>query len=234
MKKLLVIALVLIAVPAFAQQTVYYGWEDGGTILGYTGNGCCESNVTGPQTGLTGGATPSTWTTTGAYDGDHYLHVAEEPHSSTPYIFVAWVKGLVHGDAVAASFYGWDSVDFGTYNGEPALRIWGYYTAGDDIYTTAGSAGAGLNNSGYTTALGWQPVSTDWIFDQGDTSQYDPRTGIRIDARLYSTPTTSEDHTDYWIDHLTLTVPDHATVIFPEPASAIEPSTWTRVKALYR
>ena len=57
MKKLLVIALVLIAVPAFAQQTLNYSWENGGTILGSYGNLVDATNVSGPQTGSQGSST---------------------------------------------------------------------------------------------------------------------------------------------------------------------------------
>ena len=69
MKKLFVIALVLIAVPAFAQQTLNYSWEDGGTILGFYGsNLCCDTNVSGPQTGSQGSTLPD-YTCPGAVDG---------------------------------------------------------------------------------------------------------------------------------------------------------------------
>lgn len=229
MKKLFVIALVLIAVPAFAQQTQCYGWEDGGTILGSYGNACCESNVTGPQTGLTGDAGTGTWNCPGAFEGDGYLHVAEDPHSGTPQFYIAWVTGLVEGDNVAASYYGYDTVDeaAGT-NGEPALRIWGHYSTNADITVYSGSAGAGNNNTGYTTAVGWQQISADWDIPAD-------KEALVIELRVYSYDYTSDpNHSDYWADYVCVTAPDNATIHFPEGGVPVEDASWGNIKALYR
>jgi hypothetical protein len=231
MKYMLMLAVIaLIAMPAWADQTLCYSWEDGGTVLGHypnNGNACCETNVTGPQTGLTGDVAPGTWTCTGAYDGDRYLHVAEDPHTGTPQFYVAWITGLLEGDNVAASFYGWDSLDRVSTNGEPAIRIWGHYTGPDDIEDYGASAGEGNSNSGYTTAVGWQMVSSDWTI-----TGY---SALCIEFRVYSYATTADpDHTDYWADLVCVTAPDHATIHFPEPFSPVEESTWGTIKALYR
>jgi hypothetical protein len=226
MKKLFVIALVLIAVPAFAQQTLNYSWEDGGTLLGsysFPGGNTFESNVTGAQTGLQGSTLPP-YTCPGAVDGVRYLHVAEDPHYGTPQAFLAWVTGLVDGDVVDAMFYGYDL----TAGGSPSWRIWGGYTFGGDINNYIASAGGA---SGYTAGTGWDLVSHSWTFDSGTGT----RDGLVIQGRLYSTPSTSDpDHTDFWADDITVTAPMTATIHFPEAGVPVEDSSWGNIKALYR
>jgi len=225
MQKLVIMAIVLLFVtPAFAVQTLNYSWEDGGTVLGLYGNACCESNVSGVQSGSQGSVV-GPYTCPGAVDGTQYLHVAEDPHSSTPQALIGWVTGLTDGDIVDAMFYGYDI----TEGASPSLRIWGHYSPiGGDINSYAGSAGG---NDTYTDGLGWGLVSHQWVFD----SDGGTRDGIIIEARMYSTPSTSDpDHTDYWIDDLTVTAPDHAVITFPTPASPVEESTWGTIKAMYR
>ena len=221
MKKLLAIALVvLFAAPAFA-VTANYSWEDGHTILGSYGNLCCESNVTGAQAGSQGSVV-GPYTCPGAVDGEYYLHVAEDPHYSTPQAFLAWVINLNDGDVVDGMFYGYDI----TAGGSPSWRIWGAYTSSDDIDNYLGSAGGA---SGYTAGTGWDLVSHQWTFAGGDGN------ALCIQGRLYSTPSTSDpDHTDFWADDITVTAPDHATIIFPHEEVPVEDSTWGKVKALYR
>lgn len=224
MKKLFVIAAVMLfAVPALA-VTANYSWEDGGTILSSYGNLCCDTNVTGPQTGSQGSTLPD-YTCPGAQDGTNYLHIAEDPHDGTPEAYVAWIVGLTDGDVVTASFYGYD-ITPGT---SPSMRIWGGYTAvGGTIDDYAGSASG---NYDYTAGTGWDYLEWTWTFDSSGGT----RDGLTVRARLYSTPATSDpDHTDYWVDNLTVTYPEHAVLYFPEPASPVEDATWTNIKALYR
>lgn len=224
MKKLFVFALVLIAVPAFAQQTLNYSWEDGGTTLGGTGNLCCESNVSGVQSGSPGSGLGGSYSCPGAVDGSKYLHVAEDPHSGTPEVYVAWVTGLTDGDVVDATVYGYDI----TATTSPSMRIWGNYTTGSDITATAGSAGG---NSTYTAGTGWDLLSWSWTFDSSSGT----RDGLTIQVRLYSSPSTnSPDHTDYWIDDVTVTAPVNATIHFPQGPVSVESATWAGIKSLYR
>ncbi|MCD4690603.1 hypothetical protein K8S17_04000 [bacterium] len=225
MKKLVIVAVALLFVTtAFASQTLNYSWEDGATILGQYGSLCCDTNVSGAQLGSQGSALPD-YTCPGAVDGTYYLHVAEDPHDGTPQAFVCWVTGLTDGDVVDAMFYGYDI----TAGASPSLRIWGSYTAvGGTIDDYAGSAGG---NDTYTAGTGWDLVSHTWTYD----SDLGSRDGLNIHARLYSSPTTSDpDHTDYWIDDITVTAPDHAVIHFPEPMSPVEEGTWGSIKALYR
>ncbi len=223
MKKLLILAIVvLFATPALAVQTLNYSWEDGATILGFYGNLCCDTNVSGAQAGSQGSVV-GPYTCPGAVDGTYYLHVAEDPHASTPQAFVAWVTGLTDGDVVDAMFYGYDI----TAGGSPSLRIWGGYTFGPDVNNYIASAGGA---SGYTAGLGWDLVSHTWTFDSGTGT----RDGLVVQARLYSTPSTSDpDHTDYFIDDITVSAPDHAVIHFA-PVTPVEVQTWTGIKSLYR
>jgi hypothetical protein len=224
MNKLFAIAIaLLVASPAFA-LTLNYSWEDGGTMLSSYGNVTDVANVSGSQTGSQGSTLPD-YTCPGAVDGTYYLHVAEDPHSGTPEVYVAWVTGLTDGDVVSAGFYGYDI----TPSSSPSLRIWGGYTpVGGTVDDYAGSAGG---NSAYTAGTGWDFTDWSWTFD----SDSGARDGLVIKVRLYSTPSTNDpDHTDYWVDDLTVTAPDGAMIMFPTPASPVEDSTWGNIKALYR
>jgi hypothetical protein len=216
----LIAVLCIAAAPAAAQVTLTYSWEDGGTVLGTFGNAVEILNVTGEQTGSQGSALPD-YTCPGAYDGDRYLHFAEDPHSGTPNVLVAWITGLVADDAVTVSFYGYDT----TLDASPSLRIWGGYTDGDDANNYLYSAGS---TGDYTAGTGWNISESTWAY-AGDVGG-----GIQIQARAYSTPSTNDpDHTDYWVDYVTVTAPATATIHFPE-STPVESSTWSEIKALYR
>jgi hypothetical protein len=225
MKFLFVVAVAaLIAAPAYGQITCCYGWEDGGTILGYYGDNLVgPTNVSGPQSGLCGGCPGGTYNCPGAYEGNSYLHVAEEPHTGTPQAFVAWITGLVPGDVVTASFYGYDI----TPGASPSLRIWGHYADDVDITSYYGSA-SGLYD--YTAGTGWDYVEYTWTFAATDPLA----TAIIVEARLYSTPSTSEDHTDFWIDYCCVTAPTTACIRFPQGPSPVEDSSWGTIKELFR
>jgi hypothetical protein len=234
MKYLLLIAIAaLVAAPAAAEQTLCYSWEDGnGTILGYWDEVVNPTNVTGAQAGSAGGA--GAWTCPGAYDGDRYFHVAEHPHNgNTPQAYVAWIKNLQDNDVVYASFWAYDDID-----GSPSVRIWAHYATNADVGAYKGSAGSGNNNTGYTTEVGWQEVSADWVFGVSG-SPYAGYEALVIEFRLYSTPSTDPNDppvytTDFWGDYVCVTIPDHATVVFPDDVVPVEDSSWGTIKALYR
>jgi hypothetical protein len=229
MKKLLLIAFALTAVAtaAYADYTVSYSWEDGvATTLGTYGNVAYEYNVTGPVVGLI--CTTGTYTCPGAFDGDRYLQVAESPHSSTPQVYLACITGLVDGDFVTASFYGYDD----TPAGSPSLRIWGHYTDAVDCAQCPGNyTGSAGGSPDYSAGTGWDAMEFTFPFvNSGDDY------GLVIECRLYSSPATYECTTDYFIDLVTVTVPDHAHVLFPDfsGTSATEQSNWGSIKALFR
>ena len=225
----MIVALALLPVPAHAQVTSYYSWGEGGphppTILGLYGNLCCESNVTGPQLGSQGSTLPD-YECPGAYHGERYLHVAEDPHSSTPQAYVARVTGLNDGDVVTAGFCAYDV----TPGAAPSQRIWGGYSPSDDINGYLGSAGG---NPEYTTGIGWEYIEHTWTFIGGDSN------ALVVQCRLYSTPMTSNpDHTDFWVDYIWVTAPEHSDVMFPGPgipvSTPVESASWSRIKAFYR
>jgi hypothetical protein len=219
----LIAAFSLLAVPAVAQVTCCYSWEDGGTIHGFYGNLVDATNVTGPQTGSQGSTLPD-YTCPGAFDGDRYLHVAEDPHYSTPQAYLAWVTDLQPGDVVTAGFYGYDI----TAGGSPSWRIWGHYADSFDVNSYYGSAGG---NDTYTAGTGWDYIEHTWTFAASDSAA----TALVIEGRLYSTPSTSDpDHTDYWADYICVTAPTTACIHFPPPTSPVEESSWTNIKSLYR
>jgi len=242
MKTLLItLALVLLLTTAAgATQTKCYSWEDGtGTIMGYNGANLKQpSNVTGPQAGWAGITVP--YSCPGAYHGTHYLHVAEDPHTGTPQAYVAYVQNLVNGDVVTASFFGYDtSAGQGTTVTFPSLRIWAHYALNDSITSYNGSAIPSTPNPLYTSGspAGW--CITQWTINFGtDGSPTGNPQALVIEARLYSVPVTSDpNHTDYWIDYVRVSAPDHATITFPgpsDPATAVENSTWGRIKSLFR
>lgn len=199
--------LALSAAHAHAIQTVEYGWEDGrGTILGGFGNLVDASNVTGVQTGSTGSGS---YGVPGAHSGDRFLHVAEAPHSGTPQAYLAMVGGLVSGDVVTASFFGYDL----SAGGSPSLRIWAHYADSADIASYLGSAGG---NDAFTDGSGWSEVGHQWTFDNAAAD------ALVIEARLYSSPATDATaRSDYWIDSLRVSAPDTAHIAtaaaVPEP-----------------
>lgn len=234
MKTLFVIAVALLCVtPAFAVQNLCYSWEDGGTVLCTYGANCVGvANVSGAQSGVygvgsTAPGTSAAFTCPGACEGTGYLHVAEDPHTGTPSVVVAWIKGLQDGDVINGSICLYDPFDGNSTF--PGSRIWGAYTTCTDpcVYT----AGASTNPGIYSVAPGWGTMAWSWTYN-GVTY---PDGCFRIEVRFYSTPVTANpQHTDFFVDNVCVEIPDHATVIFPEGQSPVETSTWTTIKALYR
>jgi hypothetical protein len=231
MKKLLLIAFALtfVATGAYAEYTISYGWEDGvGTTLGTYGNVAYEYNVTGMVVGQACTLQVDN-TCPGAFEGSRYLQVAESPHYSTPQVYLACITGLVDGDSVVATFYGYDM----TPGGSPSLRIWGHYSDAQDCPGCPGNyTGSASGNADYTAGTGWDPVS--YVFYYAPPNVGD---GLVVEGRLYSSPSTIDPcTTDYFIDLITVTVPDDAHVLFPDygGTSATERTEWGGIKALYR
>ena len=182
-----------------------YGWEDYGTVLGKYGSNLTNENVTsGYDSNWPGTVTPRT--------GNRMLQLTEHPHASTPQAYIAWVTNLVDGDEVTASFYAWESTD----GASPSMRVWGHYSTSSDIYEYKGSA-SGMTS--YTTGTGeWSLATYTWTFD----SDSGARDSLVIEARLYSSPSTSPTNsTDFWVDDLQTITPESATVIFPIPEPGI-------------
>lgn len=201
-----------LATTAFAgTYTATEGWNNGETILG-SFSSITATNVSSP-----------------VYEGTGALRLVDGGVSGTPQAYVAWIEGLEDGDLVTASFWVYDT----TPGSSPSGRIWGHYTSqnpstpitanpGDfDVNDYAGSASG---NSTYSAGTGWSQLSYTWTFDIGDTSSFDPRTGMVIEARTYSSGGDT-----IWVDGLTVTVESDTaigfiatpsgTTVLPEPAS---------------
>ncbi|MCH7813293.1 MAG: PEP-CTERM sorting domain-containing protein [Planctomycetes bacterium] len=205
---MLAISAVLLASAGAGAATVTYGWEDGvGTILGSFGNLVDDTNVSGVQPRIEGGVAVAD--VPGPNSGLRYLHVAEDPHGSTPQGYLVFIENLVPGDVVDASFFGYDT----TLGSSPSMRIWGHYALNGDINNYQGSASGNTTYTGDAVS-GWEQVGHSWTVAAG-------KEALVVELRLYSTPSTSDpNHTDFFVDDLSVTAPNSASItVAPEPAS---------------
>jgi hypothetical protein len=201
-----VLAVVLLAAPALAQQTRCAGWEEAGatTILGSYGNVGNDRIVTAPEP---------------VYAGTYACSVQETPVGGTPQAYVAYIEFLTDGDVIDASFYTYDD----TAGASPSTRIWAHYAQSGDVTSYAGSASG---PSAYSAGTGWEQMSGNWVFD----SDGGTRDALVIEFRLYSA---GED--TYYMDDVCVTAPDHARITLAgEPPIAVDSESWTGIKALYR
>ncbi len=158
MKKLLTLALVLVASSAFGLE-YFYGFEDGGLPIGYYGNG--EPPIL------------ANLVTTPVHGGGWALRCEDNAASGTPQAFLVWVKGLTDGDMVTAGFWRYDD----TPGTSPSCRIWGHWN--DDPVDVNGYDGSASGNGDYGEGLGWD--YTDWTWTVADG-----HTGLIIEIRTYS------------------------------------------------
>ena len=174
-----------------------YSWEDRGSILGYYGNLVGAESV-----GETDGVVP--------YDGDYMLTVSEFPFDGTPQAFIGWITDISAGDEITACFYGYDI----TPASSPSLRIWGSWSANDDINQYAGNADG---NEIYTDGSGWNQVCHTFSTSH---ENWDEGEALVIQARLYSSP--FDESSKYFIDLLSIeTTSSTATIHFPEPLNGL-------------
>jgi len=205
MKKILcaITAVGLLGVSANAQNTVNYGWEDGGTILGSFGNVSISENV---SVGL-----DIQGNTVTHHDGNRMLYLTEDPLSGTPQAYLALVTGINDGDVITASFYGWDF----TPGANSSMRVWGHYiTDANDIDSYLASAGG---NNTYTDGNpAWSQVSQTWTVDLVSNPT---AVGLVVEARLYSG--SDPGLNEFWVDSLSVTAPDTASIITPVPEPSV-------------
>ena len=182
------LAVCLSLVGSVFAETVNYGWETGSgdAILGSYGNiGSAE------------------FSTEQAHSGDYSLKITEDPIGGTPQAYLAWVTGLQEGDVVTASVWAQ------SYNGTDSIprgRLWGHYTAGDDINAYDGSA-SGPDE--YAGATDWDCIQHSWTIAAG-------KEALVIEGRIYSS--SDPGNNVVYFDDLCVTVPDHASVtVVPEP-----------------
>jgi len=215
MKKLLLLtAVVCLMAPAAWALTGIYGWEDCGTVLGtYPNDG----------TGIT-----CTSVTDRAHTGTHSLYVVRTHATITTQAYVAWIKGLVTGDVVTGIFWAYDTTaGTGAY---PSVRIWAHYCDSVNPNSYVSSASGSADYSG--VPLGWGTVPNaaaySWTFNNATA------TALMIEVRSYGY---TAPLNGVWIDDIEVTAPTRGGVeiVFPAPGpSAVEPSTWGSIKALYQ
>ena len=176
-----------------------YSWEDGGTILGSYGNLANVANV-----GSTNGVDP--------HDGDYMLTVSEDPIDGTPQAFIAWVTDISAGDEITACFYGYDD----TASSSPSMRVWGSWSANNDINSYAGSADG---NEDYTAGTGWDQVCHTFSTSQ---ENWEEGEALIVQARLYSS-SSATDPVQYFIDSVEITTTSTtATINFPGAQDPVE------------
>jgi len=209
MKKLLLIVLGLCLSAGLAQAGTHtYGWEDGGTVLGFYGTNDDESDIM--FVSATGSPDP-------VHSGSGSLKIEDNMTDGTPQAFVVFVWGLQFGDTVTGSFWRYDT----TPSAAPSSRIWGHWNDDlpDDYFGYSGSA-SGQND--YGPGTGWDQATFDWT-----TMSH---SGLVIECRTYSSPGDI-----VYIDDLEVTIPDHASIMMPSASFVgTDDTSFGSVKALFR
>jgi len=174
MKKMLLLALMLVAAGSALAVTYTCDFENGELPLGYYGTGT-------PPMICTDVTTPDP-----VFAGLYSLKVEDNSPSGTPQAFLVWVKGLMDGDMVTAGFHRFDD----TPGSSPSCRIWGHWNddAGD-ITAYNGSAGG---NSNYGDGLGWDYTDYTWTVSG--------HTGLIIELRTYSSAGDTVWADDLYVD----------------------------------
>ncbi len=210
------VAASLLATPALAERTYEYSWDDGdNTILG-TFENCTAALSNVYNMPLHAGYGVELTKTTDVNSG-----------FSTAFFACVW--GLLPGDEVTASYWRYDSAV-----GYPRLRLWAHYNdglaesdyRGQDLLVHDGLA---YGNNSFGMEGGWERFEYTWTIPADHN-------GLVIDAVLYG-----DYGTVLYVDEMTLTVPDHAFARIPGTyydasgsATAVEPATWSNVKALFQ
>ena len=210
MRKLLMIALVatLAAGPGLA-GTHTYGWEDGGSVLGFYGTNADNSDIM--LLALVGAPEP-------VHSGAIALKIIDNMTTGTPQAFVAYIWGLLPNDTVTASFWRYDI----TPAASPSCRIWGHWNDSlpGDYFVFDGSASG---QSDYGPGTGWDQTSFDFVNSSGHT-------GLVVECRTYTNPGDT-----VYIDDLEIVIPDHASFILPSAGFVgLEKTSFGSIKALFR
>jgi len=210
MKKLFIIILGLgLAAGPVLAGTHIYGWEDGGTVLGFYGTNADETDIM---------LVTATEAPDPVWQGSWSLKLEDNMADGTPQAFLAFVWDLQPNDTVVASFWRYDD----TFEAPPSCRLWGHWN--DDLPGDYfGYSGSASGQSDYGMGSGWDIT----VFNFVNT---DNHTGLVIECRTYSTPGDI-----VYIDNLEVTIPDHASIMLPNASFiGIEEVSFGGVKALFR
>lgn len=162
MRTMLVSAAVAatVATSATADISASTGWEDtsADALLGFSGN-----------------LYDWGYDTSDPYSGNSSLFMIEDPVSGTPQGYVGWVTGLTEGDTVTATM--WMKGASNGVDDDGKGRLWGHYTASDDITTNEGSASGSLPYAGAGGV--WTQAEHTWTIAAG-------KTALVIEARIYA------------------------------------------------
>lgn len=201
------IAVLALATVAYA-ETVDYGWEDGGDVLGVYPNddSILYSNVADWEVGEQ------------VYAGNFALKLIDNLDSGTPQAYLVYLWFLEDGDEITVGFWRYDD----TPDASPSVRIWAHWN--DELPDNPdGYNGSASGNSDYGLGLGWDYTEYTWTVADGHT-------GLVIEARTYSNPGDT-----VWLDDLHIETPDHVYIQIPGcSAIATEETTWSQVKELFR
>ena len=203
MRSFYVLILLLLALPltALAQQTVTFDWDGtSDTVLYVYGNGI------------------ATIDTDTVHSGTQSLRFEEDPIGGTPQACVAWVRDLVDGDEVTASFWVYDN----TPSASPSGRIWGHWNDSADPDSVEEYSGSAGGNSTYSDGTGWEQLEWTWTVADGHT-------GLIIEARIYA----AAGENILWFDDLSITAPSSASFIFPGTETALNRNTWGAIKSSF-
>ncbi len=184
----------------------WYDWEDLATIIGYYGN--CQLNIAACNVTI-----PEP-----VCSGFRSLSLENCCPTGIPQAYLAYVYGLADGDEVYCSFWRYDT----TPTSGPSCGIWAHWNDSNppDVNGDNGSAGG---NPDLGPGEGWDMTDWSWVVSGGHA-------GLVIECRLYSDPGGI-----VWIDNMHVRAPAHATIVVPTcDPSAIEPTTWGTIKALFK
>lgn len=213
------IACCLLALPAMAAQTYTYDWEH--ADVDYLG--CFDTDML---------AEAAAHANRPGSTGSFGLVLTKNNLASEGYAlgFLAAVWDLEPGDEVTVSLWRYDPL-----TNMPYFRLWAHANnalvnadsaMGQDMEANHGNL---MGNNDFGGQYGWEQFSHTWTIGAGVT-------GMVIDAVIYGGP-----GDQIWVDDLSVTVPDHANVRMPDafypaggPPVAVDASTWSQVKTLFR
>jgi hypothetical protein len=202
---IVVLALLLLVPAAYADITCIYDWEDCGTVLGIYPD--MNAQI------VTNVTAPDP-----VHGGLRSLKIEDNLASGTPQAYVAWITDLADGDSIWAEFWRYDN----SPGASPSCRLWAHWNDTDSLYGYNGSASG---NGDYGPGTGWDAPSWGWKVVDGHT-------GLVIECRTYSNPGDI-----VWIDDITIKYigTGQPCIYYPVAGpSAVEVTTWGRVKSLFR